>query len=89
MPKQLNKSMTQLIAMIVMNFVTSKIEINIKLLYRKQGNQKISKKNSPNFSKNSPKSCQVKKKAKIFTAKPKHLQQTNFETLKYLQQTML
>ncbi len=33
-----------------------------------QGDQQISKKNLPNFSKNSPKSCQVKK-AKISTTK--------------------
>jgi len=46
----------------------------------------------PNFSKNSPKSCQVKKGQNIYNKaqfeNPKHLHQTTFETLKYLQQTM-
>jgi hypothetical protein len=50
-------------------------------------------KNSPNFSKNSPESCRVKKGQNIYKkaklVSPKHLQQTTFETLKYLQQTML
>jgi hypothetical protein len=44
------------------------------------------------FSKNSPKSCQVKKGQNIYNKaqfeNPKHLHQTTFETLKYLQQTM-
>jgi hypothetical protein len=45
------------------------------------------------FSKNRPKSCQVKKGQNIHNkaqfGSPKHRQQTTFETLKYLQQTML
>jgi hypothetical protein len=49
-----------------------------------QGDQKIRKK-SPNFSKNSPKSCQVKKSQNIYNKaqfeSPKHLHQTTFETL--------
>jgi hypothetical protein len=48
-------------------------------------------KKSPNVSKNSPKSCQVKKGQNIYSKaqfeSPKHLQQTTFETLKYLQPT--
>jgi hypothetical protein len=42
----------------------------------------------PNFSKNSPKSCQVKKRPKYNKAQfenPKKLHQTTFKTLKYLQ----
>jgi hypothetical protein len=58
---------------------------------RKQGDQKTRKK-SPNFSKNIPKSCKVKKGQNIYNKaqfeSPKHLHQTAFETLKYLQQTM-
>jgi len=50
-------------------------------------------KNWPNFSKNSPKSHQVKKGQNIYNKaqfeSPKPLQQTTFVTLKYLQQTML
>jgi hypothetical protein len=46
----------------------------------------------PNFSKNSPKICQVKKGQNIYTKaqfeSPKHLHQSTFKTLKYLQQTM-
>jgi hypothetical protein len=46
----------------------------------------------PNFSKNSPKSCQVKKGQNIYNKaqfeNTKHLRQTTFKTLKYLQQTM-
>jgi len=57
----------------------------------KQGDQKIIKK-LPNFSKNSLKSCQVKKGQNIYNKaqlkNPKHLHQTTFETLKYLQQIM-
>ncbi len=49
-------------------------------------------KNSPKFSKKSPKSCQVKNGPNIHIKaqfeSPKHLHQTTFETLKYLQQTM-
>jgi hypothetical protein len=49
------------------------------------------RKKSPNVSKNSPKSCQVKKGQNIYNKaqfeSPKHLQQTTFETLKYLQPT--
>jgi hypothetical protein len=41
------------------------------------------------FSKNSPKSCHVKKGQNIYNKaqfeSPKHLRQTTFETLKYLQ----
>jgi hypothetical protein len=44
------------------------------------------------FSMNSPKSCQVKKGQNIYSKaqleNPKHLHQTTFKTLKYLQQTM-
>jgi hypothetical protein len=47
----------------------------------------------PNFSKNSPKSHQVKKGQNIYNKaqfeSQKHLHQTTFETLKYLQQTMI
>jgi hypothetical protein len=50
------------------------------------------KRNLPNFSKNSPKSCQVKKGQNIYNkaqfGNPKHLHQTSFKTLKYKQQTM-
>jgi hypothetical protein len=50
------------------------------------------KKISPNFSKNSPKSCQVKKGQNIYNVaqfeNPKHLHQTTFDTLKCMQQTM-
>jgi hypothetical protein len=57
-----------------------------------QGDQKISKKIAK-FFKNSPKSFQVKKGQNIYHKaqfeSPKHLQQTTFETLKYLQQTKL
>jgi hypothetical protein len=46
----------------------------------------------PNFSKNSPKSHQVKKGQNIYNKaqfkSPKHLHQTTFKTLKYPQQTM-
>ncbi len=46
----------------------------------------------PNFSKNSPKSRQVKKGQNIYNKpqfeNPKHLHQTTFKTLKYLQLTM-
>jgi hypothetical protein len=46
----------------------------------------------PNFSKNSPKSCQVKKGQNIYNKaqfeSPKHLHQATFKTLEYLQQTM-
>jgi hypothetical protein len=46
----------------------------------------------PNFSKKSQKSCQVKKGQNIYNKaqfeSPKHIHQTTFETLKYLQQTM-
>jgi hypothetical protein len=49
-------------------------------------------KNSPKFSKNSPKSCQVKKGQNIYNKaqieNQKHLNQSTFKTLKYLQQTM-
>jgi hypothetical protein len=49
-------------------------------------------KNLPNFSKNSPKSCRVKKGQNFYNKaqfeSPRHLQQMTFE-LKYLQQTML
>jgi hypothetical protein len=45
----------------------------------------------PNFSKNSPKSNQVKKGQNIYNkdhfVNPKHLHQTTIKTLKYLQQT--
>jgi hypothetical protein len=44
----------------------------------------------PNFSNNSPKSCQVKKSRNIYNKtqfeSPKHLHQTTFKSLKYLQQ---
>ncbi len=57
----------------------------------KQSDQMIRKK-SPNFSKNSPKSCQVKKGPNIYNKvpieNPKHLHQTTYKTLKYVQQTM-
>ncbi len=56
-----------------------------------EGDQKISKKNA--IFLNSPKSCQVKKGQNIYNKaqfeSPKHLQKITFETLKYLQQTML
>jgi hypothetical protein len=43
----------------------------------------------PNFSKNSPKSCKVKKGQNTYKKaqfeSPKHQQQTTFDTLKYLQ----
>jgi len=46
------------------------------------------RKKLPNFSKNSPESCQVKKGQNIYNEaqfeNPKHLQETTFETLKYL-----
>jgi hypothetical protein len=58
----------------------------------KQGDQKYTKKICQ-IKKNNPKSCQVKKGYNIYSKaqveSPKHLQQTTFETLKYLQQTML
>ncbi len=56
-----------------------------------QGGQKIWKK-SPNFSKSSPKSLQVKKGQNIYNKaqfeSQKHLHQTTFETSKNQQQTM-
>ncbi len=56
-----------------------------------QGDQKVRKK-SPNFSKSRPKSLQVNKGQNIYNKaqfeSPKHLHQTTFETLKFLQQTM-
>jgi hypothetical protein len=55
--------------------------------------RRLVKKIHQTFFKNSPKSCQVKKDQNIYNKAqfeiPKHLQQTTFETLKYLQQTML
>jgi hypothetical protein len=46
----------------------------------------------PNFSKNSPKVTKSKKAQNIYNKaqfeNPKHLHQTTFKTLKYLQQTM-
>ncbi len=52
----------------------------------------LNKKNLPNFSKSSPNGLQVKKDQNIYNKaqfeNPKHLHQTTFETLKYLQQTM-
>ncbi len=52
----------------------------------------IRKKNLPNFLKNSPKSCQVKKMKKYIQQssfwKTKTLHQTTFKTLKYIQQIM-
>jgi hypothetical protein len=49
------------------------------------------KKNLPNFSKNSPKSCQVKNGQDVYNKvqfeNQNHLHQTNYKTLKYLQQT--
>jgi len=48
--------------------------------------RQLEKKISPNFSKNSPKSCQIKKGQNVCNKaqfeSPKHLQQTNFETFK-------
>jgi hypothetical protein len=50
-------------------------------------------KNSPNFSKIDQKVAKSKKGQNIYNKaqfeSPKHIQQTAFETLKYLQQTML
>jgi hypothetical protein len=58
---------------------------------RGQGDQKIRKK-LPNFSKNSPKSRQVKKGQNMYNnaqfESQKHLHQTTFKTLEYLQKTM-
>jgi hypothetical protein len=49
--------------------------------------------NLPNFSKNIPKNFQGKKGQNIHNKaqfeSPKHLQQTTFETLKYLQQIII
>jgi hypothetical protein len=57
-----------------------------------QDDHKITKK-LPNITKSSPKSHQVKKGQNIFNKSqfesPRHLQQTTFETLKYLRQIML
>jgi hypothetical protein len=50
------------------------------------------RKKLPNFSKNGPKSCQVKKAQNIYNKaefeSSKHLHQTTCKTLEYLQQTM-
>jgi predicted ABC-type ATPase len=55
-----------------------------RFIVQRQGDQKIVKK-LPNVSKNSPKSCQVKKGQNICNKaqfeSPKHLQQTTFETV--------
>jgi hypothetical protein len=65
---------------------------NLAIFGRAQGDQKIRKKIAK-FFKKSPKSCQVKKGQNIYNKalfeSPKHLHQTTFETLKYLQQTIL
>jgi hypothetical protein len=56
-----------------------------------QSDQTIRKKKMPKFSKNSPKSLQVKKGQNIYNKaqfeNPKHLHQTTFKTLKYLSTT--
>ncbi len=49
----------------------------------------VFKKKLPNFSRSSPKSLQTQKNAKIEIESPKCRYQTTFETLKYLQQTIL
>jgi hypothetical protein len=54
---------------------------------RTQGDQMI-RKNCQIFQRIAQKSRQVKKTAKAQFENPKHLYQTTFETLKYLQQTM-
>jgi len=48
---------------------------------------RVTIRNSQSFSKNGPKSRQVKKRPKYLQQSPKYLQQTTFETLKYPQQT--
>jgi hypothetical protein len=53
---------------------------------------RILEKNSPNFSKIAQQVAKYKKGQNIYNEaqfeSPKHLHQTTFETLKYLQQTM-
>jgi hypothetical protein len=66
------------------NFSSLSLTLKTNKLWQ-QGDQKIRKKRLPNFSKNSPKSCQVKKGQKYLQQSSKHLQQTTFETLKVAQ----
>jgi hypothetical protein len=61
-------------------------------LAQEQSDQMIKNKNCQIFLKNSPESHQVKRSQNIYNKaqfeNPKHLYQTTFKTLKYLQQIM-